>query len=127
MALLGDAVPLAFWFDGATYLASALLLARIVVGPRRGRATEGDGRPAPATTGFFGELLAGWRFLRNEPVLLANTLQASVAQLTIGVLIALTAVYASEVVRRQRGFDWQAVYGFIETGDRASATWSAGS
>ena len=57
--------------------------------------------------------VAGWRFLRNERVLLANTLQALVAQLTIGVLIGQTAVYAEHVFGNQ-GFDWRAVYGFIE-------------
>jgi MFS family permease len=57
--------------------------------------------------------MAGWRFLRNDRVLLANTLQALVAQLTIGVLIGQTAVFAERVFGNQ-GFDWQAVYGFIE-------------
>ena len=75
-------------------------------------ATE-DATGEPAPTGFRSELVAGWRFLRNEPVLLANTLQAVVAQLTIGVLIGLTAVFAEHVFGSQ-GFEWQAVYGFIE-------------
>ena len=34
--------------------------------------------------GFVGELKAGWRFLRGDPVLLANTVQAAIAQLTVG-------------------------------------------
>ena len=63
-------------------------------------ATE-DATGEPAPTGFRSELVAGWSFLRNEPVLLANTLQAVVAQLTIGVLIGQTAVFAERL--RQPG------------------------
>ena len=112
VALVADAVSVAFWFDGATYLASALLLSTLIPRPMPRAATE-DATGAPIPTGFRGELIAGWRFLRNEPVLLANTLQAVVAQLTIGVLIGQTAVFAERVFGSQ-GFEWQAVYGFIE-------------
>ena len=58
---------------------------------------------------------AGWRFLRHEPVLLANTLQATVAQLTVGVMIGLTPVYAKTVFG-DLAVGWQAVYAFLETG-----------
>ncbi len=78
--------------------------------------SSGTSRPSgaePKARGFRNELVAGWRFLRNEPVLLANTLQAVVAQLTVGVLIGQTAVFAERVFGSQ-GFDWEAVYGFIE-------------
>ncbi len=112
VALVADAVSIAFWFDGATYLASALLLSTLIPRPMPKEPTlDTAGEPAPS--GFRGELVAGWRFLRNEPVLLANTLQAVVAQLTIGVLIGQTAVFAERVFGSQ-GFDWRAVYGFIE-------------
>ncbi|HEX2471023.1 MAG TPA: MFS transporter [Candidatus Limnocylindrales bacterium] len=112
VALVADAVSVAFWFDGATYLASALLLSTLIPRPMPKEETPvAAGEPAP--TGFRSELVAGWRFLRNEPVLLANTLQAVVAQLTIGVLIGQTAVFAEHVFGSQ-GFDWRAVYGFIE-------------
>jgi predicted MFS family arabinose efflux permease len=112
VALVADAVSIAFWFDGATYLASALLLSTLIPRPVQTEAPTG----ATAADGggrFRDELVAGWRFLRNERVLLANTLQALVAQLTIGVLIGQTAVYAEHVFGNQ-GFDWRAVYGFIE-------------
>jgi hypothetical protein len=112
VALVADAVSVAFWFDGATYLASALLLSTLIPRPMPRAATQ-DAIGQPIPTGFRGELIAGWRFLRNEPVLLANTLQAVVAQLTIGVLIGQTAVFAERVFGNQ-GFDWRAVYGFIE-------------
>jgi MFS family permease len=68
--------------------------------------------------GFFGEMKAGWRFLRGEPVLLANTIQAAVAQLTVGVLLALTPVFAREMFG-EGPLGWEAVYAFIETGQGA--------
>jgi len=112
VALVADAVSIAFWFDGATYLASALLLSTLIPRPVQSEAPMGARSPGDAG-GFREELLTGWRFLRNEPVLLANTLLAVVAQLTVGVLIGQTAVFAEHVFGGQ-GFDWRAVYGFIE-------------
>ncbi len=121
---LGNALPLAFWLDAATYIGSAALLSTIVV---QGFGDSADSDEAAANAdgnataeeelpqGILGELKAGWRFLRGEPVLLANTLQASVAQLMIGILIALTPVYALHVFGREP-IGWQAVYSFIETG-----------
>jgi MFS family permease len=126
---LGSAIPVAFWLDAATYVASAVLLSAIVVrapAPRTAPATTGDDETAPApgdtpttagppaSQGFVGELKAGWRFLRGEPALLANTLQATVAQLTVGVLIALTPAFALSVFG-QDPLGWNAVYSFIET------------
>lgn len=112
VALVADAVSIAFWFDGATYLASALLLSTLIPRPVETEAPSGA-KAEPEPEGFRAELVAGWRFLRNEPVLLANTLQGVVAQLTIGVLIGQTAVFAERVFGGQ-GLDWRAVYGFIE-------------
>ena len=112
VAVVADAVSIAFWFDGATYLASALLLSTLIPRPVQSEASTGARSDADAA-GFREELLTGWRFLRNEPVLLANTLLAVVAQLTVGVLIGQTAVFAEHVFGGQ-GFDWRAVYGFIE-------------
>jgi DHA3 family macrolide efflux protein-like MFS transporter len=110
---LGDAVPLAFWVDSATYLASATLLTAIAVRAIKpaeaADATAGDG------TGFFSELKAGWRFLRSEATLLANTAQAAVGQFTIGIVIALSAPYA-KVVFGDSAVGWEAVYSFMETG-----------
>ena len=132
---LGSAIPVAFWLDAATYAASAALLSTIVVrqtGVRSSRAVDdAESRtpgavpstpeaasvspPAspPANEGFVGELKAGWHFLRGEPVLLANTLQATVAQLTVGVLIALTPAFALTVFGEDP-LGWNAVYSFIE-------------
>ena len=86
VALLGSAVPLAFWVDSATYLASAGLIASMVV-PKLVRSASDASAPRP---GFLAELDAGWQFLRHETVLLANTLQGTVGQFSLGLSIALT-------------------------------------
>ena len=141
---LGPALPIAFWLDAATYAASAVLLGTLVVrgldhgsegveadadaGATGAAVLEASGvKPhtgSPGTDpvvedvapGFLGELKAGWRFLRGEPVLLANTVQAAIAQLTVGVLLALTPVYAKHVFGEGGALGWEAVYAFIETG-----------
>lgn len=119
VAVLGTAVPLAFWVDSATYVASAILLTAIAVraiSPAEAKA-EAETRAAdPATSlRFLGQLKAGWRFLRSEPTLLANTIQATVGQFGIGIAIALTAPYAVHIAA-SGDFSWQAIYGFLETG-----------
>jgi MFS family permease len=111
VALLGSAVPIAFWFDSATYLASAALLATIVVQARRPRGR----RASDLREGFVAELKAGWRFLRNETVLLANTLQGVAGQFSLGIAIALTPSFVQHTFN-QSGLGWQAAYGFLETG-----------
>jgi DHA3 family macrolide efflux protein-like MFS transporter len=113
VALLANNIAVAFWLDSATYLGSALLLSSIAARPMPAPDVSQAAADAELPTGFRGELAAGWRFLRGDPVLLANTVQATIAQLTVGVLIGLTAVYSEQVFGRQ-GFDWRAVYGFIE-------------
>jgi DHA3 family macrolide efflux protein-like MFS transporter len=110
VALLGSAVPLAFWVDSATYLASAALLGTIVVNAAPVRAAVGTAR-----AGFAAELSAGWQFLRQETVLLANTLQGAVGQFSLGIFIALTPSFVQATFSGS-GFGWQAAYGFLETG-----------
>jgi MFS family permease len=110
VALLGSAVPLAFWVDAATYLASAALIATIVV-PRMARTGVREGAERP---GFVAELNAGWQFLRRETVLLANTLQGAVGQFSLGLSIALTPSFVQGTFTTA-GFPWQASYGFLET------------
>jgi MFS family permease len=108
--LLGSAVPLAFWVDAATYLASAALITTIVV-QARGPSEEG----ASVREGFAAELAAGWHFLRRETVLLANTLQGAVGQFSLGIAIALTPSFVQATFSTSQ-FGWQAAYGFLETG-----------
>jgi MFS family permease len=94
VALLGDQLPLAFWADGITYIASAILIASISVAPLKRVAREAGEK----TAGFMAELREGWHFLRGEPVLLANTLQATVGQFMLGIFLALTPVYAQDSI-----------------------------
>jgi MFS family permease len=109
VAVLGTAVPLAFWVDSATYLASAALLATIVVQARARKDATAQPRE-----GFVAELAAGWHFLRRESVLLANTLQGAAGQFSLGIAIALTPSFV-QITFNQSGFGWQAAYGFLET------------
>ncbi len=113
VAFLGSALPLAFWLDSVSYVASALLVVVVVIPPVV--RSVGSVDPVPGLAGIRDDLAAGWRFLRGEPVLLANTLQAVAGQLTIGATIALAPFYA-KVVLRLGSLDWTAAYAFIETG-----------
>lgn len=110
VAFLGPALPLAFWIDAATYIASAALIWTIIVPPIRKVAAAAEEKRA----GFFAEMGQGWGFLRADRILLANTLQATVAQFTLGILLALTAVYARDTI--EAALDPKAVYAFLETG-----------
>ena len=119
VAVLGTAVPLAFWVDSATYLASAILLTAIAVRaitPAEAKA-EDEARAAdpPGGPRFISELKAGWRFLRSEATLLANTIQAAIGQFGLGIGIALGPAYAVGIAA-SGDLSWQAVYGFLETG-----------
>ena len=120
---IGAALPVAFWLDAATYIASAALIATIVVrSPAEiaaDEAAEGaDAQPedAPVETGagegFVAELKAGYRFLRTQPTLYANTIQAAVAQVTVGALTAQMAIYAYSLATGS--FSGIAIYSFIE-------------
>jgi MFS family permease len=113
VAFLGSALPLAFWLDSVSYVASALLVVTVVIPPVV--RSVGSVAPVPGLAGIRDDLTAGWRFLRGEPVLLANTLQAIAGQLTIGATIALTPLYAKVVVRLD-SLSWTAAYAFLETG-----------
>jgi MFS family permease len=108
VTFLGSALPLAFWIDAATYGASAALIFSIVVPPLAREPRDGEARPT-----VVADLVAGYRFLRNETVLLANTLQATVAQFTLGVLIALTPFFAKGITTGL-AVDEKAAYGFLE-------------
>jgi MFS family permease len=81
VAFLGPALALAFWIDGASYLASAVLVAAVAI-PRLAR-------PA-AVTSIRADLAAGWSFLRTETVLFATTMQAAIAEYGLGALTVLS-------------------------------------
>ncbi len=114
VASLGTAVPLAFWADSATYLASAALLATIVVRPLEPPAGSADSAE-PARSAFLAEMKAGWAFLRNETVLLANTLQGAAGQFSLGIAIALTPAFV-KLTYSQSSLGYIGAYGFLETG-----------
>ena len=109
VALLGSQLPLAFWADGVTYVASAILIASISVSPIKRTARE----IAIRGEGFYAELREGWRFLRGESVLLANTLQATIGQFMLGIFLALTPVYAQDSIDSGT-LDASTAYSFIE-------------
>ena len=96
VAFLGGALTLAFWIDSASYLASAALLLSIAIPPVVRTA-------APIVAGtmerYLAEVRAGWRFLRSEASLFQNTVISGIAQLATGAVIALTVVYARDVLR----------------------------
>ena len=106
---LGAGLPLAFWFDAATYVASGLLIATTTMRtlPRRRDA----GEPSPA---ILDDLRIGWRFLRREPVLLANTIQGAIGQFGTGIFTAVTYAYAVAITMDpDRG---KTAFAAIETG-----------
>jgi MFS transporter, DHA3 family, macrolide efflux protein len=120
VALLGSQLPLAFWVDSVTYIASALLIASISVAPVARATTQ----KARGLVGSFrelgGEIREGWQFLRGEAVLLANTLQATAGQAMLGILLALTPIYAVSLIDTTGLTDDAAerlateAYGFLE-------------
>ncbi len=121
VAFLGPALPLAFWLDAATYGASAILIASIFVPPIRrvARASRGAGGRSGATdttnsSGVLAEMTEGFHFLRREPVLFANTIQAAFAQFAIGALTVLTPVLVRDVIADPH-VEPTAAYAFLET------------
>jgi MFS family permease len=113
VAFLGSSLVLAFWIDGASYLASAALVAAIVIPPLvRARAGEGDAGEAAAPTSIRTEMAQGWRFLRAETVLLATTIQAAIAEYGMGALTTLSPLLIASLV--VGGTDAAAAYGFFE-------------
>ena len=109
VAFLGPALSLAFWIDGASYLASALLVAAVAI-PRIVPAAVGEaGGVAPS---LRADLVAGWRFLRAETVLFATTIQASIAEYGLGALMALSPLLVAALPLG--GTDAPTAYGFFE-------------
>jgi MFS family permease len=117
VGLLHDQLSVAFWVDAVTYVASAVLIATIAVAPMTRAvavaAAEAGRGLLQRVRAFGGEIREGWRFLRGDPVLLANTAQAVVGQFTIGILLAVVPFYAADVVSRGAISDREA-YGFLE-------------
>jgi MFS transporter, DHA3 family, macrolide efflux protein len=120
VAFLGSSLVMAFWLDGASYLASAGLVAAVVIPPfaaprevavevaatmatsgagvGAGAETAADGATAatagatapPERSSILGDMALGWRFLRAETALFTTTAQAAVAEYGLGALMALS-------------------------------------
>ena len=86
---------LAFFADSATYVLSAILLATIAVAPITRTAAVAT---AGALRTFSHQLAEGWHFLRRHAALFQNTIISVVAQMTVGVQLALTVVYARDTL-----------------------------
>ena len=71
------------------------------------------------------ELVEGWHFLRTRAPLIQNTIISAVAQMTVGVTLALTVVYATRRARRL-GHPVSARTTPRSRRRSASATWSVG-
>jgi MFS family permease len=133
VVFLASSLPIAFWFDAATYLASAALLSTIFVPPlirrarRAGAATAGkdggtgadgatasDGTADEAPASIRADLKAGWAFLRHETVLLANTAQGTAGQFAVGIVTVSSIVLARQITSSP-GDEYRATYAFMET------------
>jgi DHA3 family macrolide efflux protein-like MFS transporter len=119
VAFLGSSLALAFWLDGASYLASAALVAAVAI-PSLVRAGAGAGEEGTAGAeagsvrpSLIADLLAGWRFLRAETVLFATTIQAAVAEFGVGALTALSPLLVASLALGST--DAPTAYGFFET------------
>ncbi len=95
VAFLGSALTLAFWCDAASYLVSAALLASLTIPP----VVRGVGPAAVGTLErYVAEIREAWRFLRSDAPLLQNTVISGIAQLAAGATVALSVVYARDVL-----------------------------
>ena len=110
VALLGPRLPLAFWADAVTYVASAFLIGSFGCSSQAcARRGCGCQFRVPQRTS------SSWVFLRGEPTVFANAIQATAAQFMLGVLIALLPIYAEQHVA-DAPMSATAVYGFLEGG-----------
>ena len=121
VVLLAEALPLAFWLDAATYLASAVLLGTIVVRPAAARdmaAEVSASDPAQLTTGFVAELRAGWHFLRaTRPSWRTRSRRRSRSSRS-AILLAITSIWAYQVFSGAK-VGWEGAWGLVEAGSAA--------
>lgn len=115
VAFLGSSLALAFWIDGASYLASAVLVAAVVIPPLV-RTEPGDGAGAAEEEDLAASLRTdiadGWQFLRAETVLFATTVQAAIAEYGLGALTALSPLLIASLALGTT--DAPAAYGLFE-------------
>jgi MFS family permease len=92
VAALATLIGAAFVLDAGTYVASALLIAAMVV-PRE----VVDAVPFSARA-VWNEMAEGWRFLTGQKELLSNTIVSTVAQLAFGAEIVAAFLYAQDAL-----------------------------
>jgi MFS family permease len=109
VVFLSASLPVAFWLDAVTYLASAVLIGTIALPPMARAA-----RDAAEHSTIVADLKAGWAFLRHETVLLANTIQGTAGQFALGVITVGSQILAREITPGT-GDEYRATYAFMET------------
>lgn len=94
VAALAGLIGAAFVMDAGTYMASALLIAAMVI-PRDTVET------APfSVRAVWGEMADGWRFLTRQRELLSNTVVSTIAQLAFGAEVVCSVLYAQQTLDR---------------------------
>jgi MFS family permease len=96
VASLSAVIGAAFVLDASTYVVSAVLLWAMVV-PR-----QVETRQPMRPRAIWDEMVEGWRFLRRQTELFANTLVSAVAQLAVGAEIVVSVVYAEQFLDQTR-------------------------
>ena len=87
---------------------------RLDLGPGGPQATARRSTPRTAGPSVLAEMREGFRFLRRDRILFANTIQAAFAQLSLGALTALTPIFVRDVLAPPN-VDPKAAYAFLET------------
>ncbi len=106
VAALAGLVGAAFLMDAGTYVASALLIAGMVV-PRESI------EAAPfSVRAVWREMADGWNFLTRQRELLSNTVVSTVAQLAFGAEAICSIIYAEQTLDRSV-IDYPQNYGWL--------------
>lgn len=96
VAALSGVIGTAFVLDAGTYIISALLIGLMVVPAGHEREV------AVAPMSVWSDIVEGWRFLRRQSELFANTLVSMVAQLVVGAEVVISILYAKDVLDPSR-------------------------
>ena len=92
VASMAGLIGAVFFIDSATYVVSAVLIAAMSL-PHTQRVVAAV-RPGV----IWAEMMEGWRFLRGQAELFANTVVSVITQVAVGTQIAVSLVYAERVL-----------------------------
>jgi MFS transporter, DHA3 family, macrolide efflux protein len=95
VAALSNIIGAVFVIDAATYLLSAAFIFAMSM-PRLGELERHRG-----ISTLLGDIVEGWRFLRRQAELFANTLVSVVAQIATGTAIVVSFAYAENILTHQ--------------------------